>query len=67
MRRMTRPTWPTHKAKRHRPRARVVDEPRPRQKSPAELARDLVRRGLASEAILDPRRLPREDRRRVEP
>lgn len=56
--RTTRPLWPTHRAKRHRLRY-VRQEPEPRPPTPGQMAADLVRRGLASEAILDPRPLAR--------
>lgn len=62
MRRTTRPTWPTHKAKRHHPPRRPEEDTAP-ELTPAELARDLVRRGLASRAILGPQPTfrPRQD------
>jgi len=57
MRRTTRPTWPTHRAKRHRA-PRPAWEPPTRQPSTDQLAADLVRRGLASPLILGPSRAP---------
>jgi hypothetical protein len=53
MRRSTRATWPTWRRKRGERGRAVVGKPPPRQPSPQELAA-IVRRGLASAAILGP-------------
>ncbi len=53
--RRNRPTWPTHKAKRHLPtRTPPPWETEDRALSPEGMAQSLVARGLASPRVLGP-------------
>lgn len=59
------PGWPTHRRKRAWRGVtwpKYADDAEERPQTPQSMAGDLVRRGLASAAILGPRKVPRPPR-----